>query len=100
MLIKEIYEILNSISPFELQEKWDNSGLIIGDMNREFNEIKISLDLDEKLILESNNDVLFITHHPLIFSKIKNINFDKYPNNFIEIMIKKKYIFNIFTYEL
>jgi len=32
---------------------------------------------------------LIITHHPLIFSKINALDFDKYPAMFIEKMIKK-----------
>ena len=33
MKIAEIYEILNSVAPFEMQENWDNSGLLLGEMN-------------------------------------------------------------------
>jgi putative NIF3 family GTP cyclohydrolase 1 type 2 len=31
MKISEIYKFLDELSPFELQESWDNSGLLIGD---------------------------------------------------------------------
>ena len=37
MLVKELYSILNELSPFELQEKWDNSGLLVGNMDDELN---------------------------------------------------------------
>ncbi|XPV54876.1 MAG: Nif3-like dinuclear metal center hexameric protein [Halarcobacter ebronensis] len=30
MKILDIYNILDEISPFALQEKWDNSGLLVG----------------------------------------------------------------------
>ena len=46
MKIKEIYDFLNAISPFSLQEGWDNSGLIVGNSEDEFNEVAISLDID------------------------------------------------------
>ncbi|HHD72934.1 MAG TPA: Nif3-like dinuclear metal center hexameric protein, partial [Epsilonproteobacteria bacterium] len=53
MKIEEIYDFLNELSPFELQEKWDNSGLLIGEMSREVSKIVLSLDIDEALLDES-----------------------------------------------
>jgi len=90
MRIRKIYNILDSITPFELQEKWDNSGLIIGDMNREIKEIVVSLDIDKGILDSAKEDTLFITHHPLIFAGIKELNFATYPSNLIEIMVKKR----------
>jgi len=66
--IKEIYDFLNTISPFSLQEAWDNSGLIIGNMEDEFSEVVISLDIDIEFLEKVSNNSLLITHHPLIFS--------------------------------
>jgi len=50
MNIKEIYNQLDIISPFELQERWDNSGLIVGDMDREVKYISVALDIEQKRI--------------------------------------------------
>ena len=33
--VKDFYGYLNSIAPFETQEDWDNSGMLVGDMNAE-----------------------------------------------------------------
>ena len=90
MKLKEIYNILDSISPFELQEKWDSSGLILGDMDREVKQIVISLDLDEQMIQSSKEDTLFILHHPLIFGKLPNMDLAKYPSNMLEKLILKR----------
>jgi len=89
MKISEIYEKLNSISPFELQEKWDNSGLLVGDMNREFEHIALGLDLDRESLEEAKENTLFIVHHPLIFFGLKALDFSLYPANLLEIMVKK-----------
>ena len=89
MKIIEILNKLNEIAPFELQEKWDNSGLIIGDKNREVERIILSLDVDEDVILHTPKRSLIITHHPLIFGKLSTLNFQTYPANLIEKMIKK-----------
>ncbi len=89
MKIKEIYDFLNAISPFSLQESWDNSGLIIGNMEDEFTQVYISLDIDFELLNQLSNGTLLITHHPLIFSGLKKINFDSYTTKLLEVMIKK-----------
>lgn len=89
MKIEEIYKKLNQISSFELQEKWDNSGLLVGDMNREIKHIAVALDLDNANLELAHNNTLFIVHHPLIFSGLKALDFSKYPANLLEIMVKK-----------
>ena len=50
MKIKDIYNFLDSLSPFDTQEKWDNSGLIVGSFSDSFKKIYISLDLDLALV--------------------------------------------------
>ncbi len=90
MKLQQIYNFLDKISPFELQEKWDNSGLIVGDMNREVSNIVLSLDLDDDMVDSTDEGTLFIVHHPLIFSGLTELDFAKYPSNLIEKMILKK----------
>jgi len=73
MIIKEIYQFLDNLSPFELQESWDNSGLLVGDFNNKIDKIYISLDLDLELVDSVENNSLIITHHPLIFKPLKTL---------------------------
>jgi len=89
MLIKDIYNYLDELSPFNTQEKWDNSGLIVGSMNEQFTKVYISLDLDTEFINEVAENSLIITHHPLIFSGIKKMNDDTYSSKLLKILIKK-----------
>jgi dinuclear metal center YbgI/SA1388 family protein len=91
MKLQEVYKHLDKISPFELQEKWDNSGLILGDMTRDISQIVLSLDIDSIMIEEANEGTLFVVHHPLIFAKLTQLDFAKYPANLIEKMILKKH---------
>jgi dinuclear metal center YbgI/SA1388 family protein len=90
MKLQEIYEFLDKVSPFELQEKWDNSGLIVGSMQSEITQIVTALDLDEDMIDSSDEGVLFVVHHPLIFGGISSLEFDSYPANLIQKLIQKK----------
>ncbi len=87
--IEDIYNKLNTLSPFELQEKWDNSGLIVGSMSRAVTDIVLSLDIDRENLLKAKDKTLFIVHHPLIFSGLRELDFSKYPSNLLEIIIKK-----------
>ncbi len=89
MYIKEIYDVLNEISPFELQEKWDNSGLIVGNMSDDFQNLYISMDLDLELVKSFKPNSLIITHHPLIFSGLKKINYDTYSSKKLKELIRK-----------
>jgi len=89
MKLQEIYKHLDKISPFELQEKWDNSGLIVGELSREVSQIVVSLDIDAQMIEESKEGSLFVVHHPLLFDKITTLDFSKYPSNLLEKMIQK-----------
>jgi len=90
MKLKDIYLQLDKISPFELQEKWDNSGILLGDNDRDVEQIVLALDIDMDMIESSMDGTLFIVHHPLIFSGLKELDFAKYPSNLIEQMIIKK----------
>ena len=89
MKLQEIYAILNEISPFELQEKWDNAGLLVGSFDDEINSVYISIDLDEELLSKVEKNSLIITHHPLIFSGLKRVNFDTYSTKLLKELIKK-----------
>ncbi len=89
MKIAKIYDFLDTLSPFELQEEWDNSGLLIGEKDKEVENVYLSIDIDSNLIDKIEPNSLLITHHPLIFKGLKKIDFSKYPANIIEKLIKK-----------
>jgi len=89
MKISEIYAYLNELSPFEIQESWDNSGLLVGDFSQEISTIALSIDVDENLIDSLEENTLLVTHHPIIFGGLKQLEFSKYPANLIQKMIKK-----------
>lgn len=61
MNVEGIYNILNDISPFELQESWDNSGLLVGDWKQEVSKVVLSIDIDEALLASLDENTLVIT---------------------------------------
>ncbi len=89
MKLEQIYKHLDSISAFELQESWDNSGIQIGSKQSEVEQICLSLDVDSALLESLEPNTLIITHHPLIFKGLKRFDGSKYPANLMQKMIAK-----------
>lgn len=89
MKLIEIYNFLDKLSPFEMQANWDNSGLLLGNLDDEISEIYLALDVDGNLLENAKPNSLFITHHPLIFSPLREISGSKYPKNLLKKMIQK-----------
>ncbi|MEN8147221.1 MAG: Nif3-like dinuclear metal center hexameric protein [Campylobacterota bacterium] len=90
MRVEAIYNVLNELSPFEMQASWDNSGLILGSYDLEVTDVVLSIDIDEELLESVEEGSLIITHHPLIFSGIKSMDFATYPSKLLAKMIEKK----------
>lgn len=76
--VNSIYDILDRTAPFRYQEKWDNSGLIVGDGDSEVNKILIALDITNSVVDEAcrKGSDLIISHHPVIFHPLKKIDFN------------------------
>jgi dinuclear metal center YbgI/SA1388 family protein len=76
MKLLDVLSLLNSIAPFELAEKWDNVGLLVGDTDQEIKKAIISLDPGLGVIskAEEIDCDLIITHHPLFIEPLKNLN--------------------------
>lgn len=78
MKLSEIISKLEKKFPKQNAESWDNVGLLVGRKENEIKKIQISLDVTMKVIDEAvkNKVDLIISHHPIIFSSIKEINSD------------------------
>ena len=73
--VKNIYDYINSIAPFETQEEWDNSGHLIGDFRKEVKKCVMALDATKQVCLFAKDigaDML-LTHHPIIFGGINDV---------------------------
>ena len=83
MKVKDVTNYLETIAPLQLQEEYDNAGLIIGDGNDRIKGVLICLDVTDEVLNEAINSKcnLIIAHHPLIFSGIKKINDSSYPSS-------------------
>ncbi len=88
--VKDITNILEANYPLHLAEDWDNCGLQIGDPRQEVHTIGVALDASPDIIEQSRKARvdLLITHHPLIFSPLKSIDFSRLPGNLIKTMVE------------
>jgi len=75
MILKTAISYLESIAPLPLQESYDNSGLAIGDLEKEIDGALIAIDVTEEVVDEAVNKSLdvIISHHPVIYNEIKSL---------------------------
>lgn len=68
--------MLEKIAPPGIQEEWDNSGWQIDLHNEEVGRIVIALEITSDVIREAEHldAEMVITHHPLLFTPIKQID--------------------------
>ncbi|QGY43154.1 Nif3-like dinuclear metal center hexameric protein [Maribellus comscasis] len=88
--IKEIVHFFEELAPPQLQESYDNAGLIIGLENAEVDSVLISLDVTEEVVDEAiaQKAQLIVAHHPIIFSGLKKITGKNYVERTIIKAIK------------
>ncbi|TLD89991.1 Nif3-like dinuclear metal center hexameric protein [Helicobacter sp. MIT 03-1614] len=87
--VGEIYELCNTISPFNTQESWDKSGLNLGSFHNEYTDIVLCLEVNLAIALSLKPNTLLITHHPLFFNPTTQMITDTYPHNIAAILIRK-----------
>lgn len=76
MTVGEITRALEAFAPLDIQESWDNSGLLIGSPQDPVHGVLVGFDCTPELIeeaVEKGCDMV-VTHHPLIFKGIRRIN--------------------------
>ncbi|MDD2634239.1 MAG: Nif3-like dinuclear metal center hexameric protein [Bacteroidales bacterium] len=87
MKVKEIISALEEFAPPQLQEDYDNTGLNIGNPNSVITGVLLCIDIIEEVIDEAikSGCNMIVSHHPLIFGKLKKIT----GSNYIEKCIIK-----------
>lgn len=74
--VDDIINIMESLAPTFLAEKWDNPGLQIGDIQWPVHSVWIALDPSLVVVDAAcaNGIDLLITHHPLLIKPVKSID--------------------------
>ncbi len=73
--VKQVYDFLDSIAPFDTQEDWDNSGFLVGDAQKEVKKVAVCLDVTHDTLeqAEAFGADLLVSHHPVIFHPVKGL---------------------------
>lgn len=87
MRCREWIEIFEKLAPEKLACDWDNPGLQVGRQEKEIETILVALDATDAVIEQAVAEQadLLVTHHPLIFKPVKQVN----DGNFITRRIVK-----------
>ena len=90
MKIKEITDLIERLAPLDLQESYDNAGLIVGRPNDEVHKALLAVDVPEAVLDEAEREGcdLVITHHPLVFHPLKRFNSEGYVQRCVERAIR------------
>ncbi|MBN2765183.1 MAG: Nif3-like dinuclear metal center hexameric protein [Paludibacteraceae bacterium] len=75
MQVNEVTKWIEDFAPLQLQESYDNAGLLVGEPYTLVTGVLITIDVTEEVVNEAieNKCNLIIAHHPLIFKGLKRI---------------------------
>ena len=73
--VKDIYQFLDEIAPFDTQEEFDNAGFLVGRGGRGVKKIMVALDVTLEVADEADRlgADLIVAHHPVIFHPVKSV---------------------------
>ncbi|MCL5774264.1 MAG: Nif3-like dinuclear metal center hexameric protein [Firmicutes bacterium] len=85
-----IFSALEELAPPELAEEWDNVGLQVGQKKGNVNKAFLSLDATLPVVEEAKKigADLIVTHHPLLYKPLKNVDFSTPSGKIINLLIK------------
>lgn len=94
MKILDLVSVIERYAALELQEDYDNAGLITGNALWECSGVLCSLDVTLDVIHEAitNNCNLILAHHPIIFKGLKSITGRNYVEQVIIEAIKNNIV--------
>ncbi|MBO4901590.1 MAG: Nif3-like dinuclear metal center hexameric protein [Lachnospiraceae bacterium] len=80
MKCQDVITKLEELSPVRFAAEWDNVGLLVGARAQEVSHIYVALDATESVVDRaiSCGANMILTHHPMIFSPIKQVNADDF----------------------
>lgn len=90
MNVGEFLAYFGVLAPWEYAENWDNVGLMLGSRKAGVKKLMLCMDVTTPVINESieKGVDLIISHHPFLFSKLKNIDLDTMKGQQVELLIK------------
>lgn len=83
--VKDIIAKMEQWCPASLACSWDNCGLQVGSVKQRVDCVLVALDVSQDIIEEAIavQANLIVTHHPLIFSPLRNLCLGVYPQDVV-----------------
>ena len=91
MKIRDVIGYLEEVAPSGYQEDYDNSGLLVGEAEREVSGVITCLDSTEEVVREAEqkNCNLIVAHHPIVFRGLKRLTGKTYVERVVMQALRK-----------
>ena len=89
--VKDVINHMETLAPKNYAMTWDRVGLQIGSPKKEVRRIMVTLEVNLKVLKEASDKAvdLIISHHPLIFKPLEEIDFESPMGAMIQKMIQE-----------
>lgn len=76
--IKDCIGTIEKLAPRKLAQGWDNTGMLVGDVNAEVKKILLTIDITADVLKEAKktNCNFIISYHPVIWDGLKTVQKD------------------------
>ena len=99
MKVKDIAAKIEQIAPSKMAQDWDNTGLLIGDGNRNIKKILLTIDVTHAVAAEAKKlkTDLIISYHPVIWDGLKSITAEGSSGTVYELIRSGIAVFSVHT---
>ncbi len=89
-LVSDVISAMEGIAPMSIACEWDHVGLMVGDVSEPVEGVLLTLDAVSDSVQEAVNvgANLIISHHPLFFAPVREIDFQTSKGKIIRDLIK------------
>ena len=79
--VKDIFDFTEAFAPVSTAADFDNSGLLVGNKEQTVTKVLMALDITKDVVNEAvkKGTQLIISHHPVIFTPLKNLDRESVP---------------------
>ena len=73
--VRDIYNFMDKIAPFHIQEDFDNAGFLVGRGESAVGRVLVALDITLEVAEEARSwgAELIVAHHPVVFRPVKSV---------------------------
>ena len=88
--IRQVIEVLEEEVSLSYQEKWDNSGLQVGDKSLKCTGVLLAVEATETTLSEAKEKGynLLVTHHPILFHPLSQIGTTTYVERTVALALR------------